>query len=266
MSWFTGDDGRRYELFGSGGGQELADELGVPLLAQLPLVPALREGGDVGRPITAVDPESEAAQTFLRMAERVAVELAAQGLQPPAADQLTSVGCRLPPPLHRLVGAPSWMSASASPRSHGSCSSSWPTTSTATTLKGAVERGPGRRHGHPVAHRPPGPGGPGAGGEDRVRRGRRGRRRAPDGLRDLTAAVGAAPTDLIDHRLLFVTGKGGVGKTTIAAALAIHAARPRAAGAGLRGGRQGDAGRGLRGRPAALRTAARSTTGIRRWP
>jgi len=40
----------------------------------------------------------------------------------------------------------------------------------------------------------------------------------------LTAAVGAAPTDLIDHRLLFVTGKGGVGKTTISAALAIHAA------------------------------------------
>jgi ATP-binding protein involved in chromosome partitioning len=76
MSWFTGDDGRRYELFGSGGGQELADELGVPLLAQLPLVPALREGGDVGRPITAVEPESEAAQTFVRMAERVAVELA----------------------------------------------------------------------------------------------------------------------------------------------------------------------------------------------
>ena len=40
----------------------------------------------------------------------------------------------------------------------------------------------------------------------------------------MTAAVGAAPTDLIDHRLLFVTGKGGVGKTTISAALAIHAA------------------------------------------
>ena len=39
MSWFTGDDGKRYEIFGSGGGQELADELGVPLLGQLPLVP-----------------------------------------------------------------------------------------------------------------------------------------------------------------------------------------------------------------------------------
>ena len=44
MSWFTGDDGKRYEIFGSGGGQELADELGIPLLGQLPLVPALRRG------------------------------------------------------------------------------------------------------------------------------------------------------------------------------------------------------------------------------
>ncbi len=40
MSWFTGDDGTRYELFGSGGGEELADQLEVPLLAQVPLVPA----------------------------------------------------------------------------------------------------------------------------------------------------------------------------------------------------------------------------------
>jgi ATP-binding protein involved in chromosome partitioning len=76
MSWFTGDDGKRYELFGSGGGQELADELGVPLLGQLPLVPALREGGDNGRPIAAVDPDSEVAACFRRMAETIAVELA----------------------------------------------------------------------------------------------------------------------------------------------------------------------------------------------
>lgn len=76
MSWFTGDDGTRYELFGSGGGQELAEKIEVPLLAQVPLVPALREGGDEGRPITAVDPTSEAAQAFHALAERVDVELA----------------------------------------------------------------------------------------------------------------------------------------------------------------------------------------------
>lgn len=75
MSWFTGDDGTRYEIFGAGGGEQLADDLGVPLLGRLPLVPALREGGDNGRPITAVEPDSEAARAFHEIARRIAVEL-----------------------------------------------------------------------------------------------------------------------------------------------------------------------------------------------
>ena len=75
MSFFTGDDGKQYEIFGSGGGQELAVELGVPLLAKLPLVPALREGGDDGKPIAAVDPTSVAGQAFHDMATRIATEL-----------------------------------------------------------------------------------------------------------------------------------------------------------------------------------------------
>ena len=75
MSWFTGDDGKRYEIFGSGGGQELADQLGVPLLGKLPLVPELREGGDDGIPITVADPDSESATLFHDMARRIAVEL-----------------------------------------------------------------------------------------------------------------------------------------------------------------------------------------------
>src|SRR3954453_15758205 len=74
MSWFTGDDGKRYEIFGSGGGQELADQLGVPLLGKLPLIPELREGGDDGVPITVADPASEAAQLFQEIARRIAVE------------------------------------------------------------------------------------------------------------------------------------------------------------------------------------------------
>ncbi|KAG1649987.1 Iron-sulfur cluster carrier protein [Nymphon striatum] len=44
MSWFTGDDGKRYELFGSGGGQELATKCDVPLLGQIPMSQKLREG------------------------------------------------------------------------------------------------------------------------------------------------------------------------------------------------------------------------------
>jgi len=75
MSWFTGDDAKRYEIFGAGGGQELADELGVPLLGQLPLVPELREGGDNGNPIVVANPDSEAAQAFRAIATRIATEL-----------------------------------------------------------------------------------------------------------------------------------------------------------------------------------------------
>ncbi len=72
MSWFTGDDGTRYELFGSGGGATLAADLGVPLLGQLPLVPAVRVGGDEGRPVTAVDPDGEAARAFRAVADKLA--------------------------------------------------------------------------------------------------------------------------------------------------------------------------------------------------
>ncbi|MCY4036191.1 MAG: P-loop NTPase, partial [bacterium] len=68
MSWFTGDDGKRYDLFGAGGGRELADRLGVPLIGQVPLIPALRKGADGGRPIAAEAPHSEAGLVFAAMA------------------------------------------------------------------------------------------------------------------------------------------------------------------------------------------------------
>ena len=72
MSWFTGDDEKRYELFGAGGGATLAADLGVPLLGQVPLVNAVRQGADDGKPIVAVDPESETAQAFIAIADRLA--------------------------------------------------------------------------------------------------------------------------------------------------------------------------------------------------
>jgi ATP-binding protein involved in chromosome partitioning len=71
MSWFTADDGRRYELFGRGGGEQLASDLGVPLLGRIPFVPALREGGDVGRPVTVTDAGSEVAEAFDALAAKV---------------------------------------------------------------------------------------------------------------------------------------------------------------------------------------------------
>jgi ATP-binding protein involved in chromosome partitioning len=76
MSWFTGDDGTRYELFGSGGGEALAAKLEVPLLGRIPFVPALREGGDDGNPIVVAEPDAEASVAFRAIAERLDVELA----------------------------------------------------------------------------------------------------------------------------------------------------------------------------------------------
>ncbi len=76
MSWFTGDDGTRYEIFGSGGGDELAERLDKPLLGKVPLVPELREGSDTGMPIVVSSPESEAAGAFDEIARAIVEDLA----------------------------------------------------------------------------------------------------------------------------------------------------------------------------------------------
>ena len=76
MSWFTGDDGKQYFLFGSGGGNDLAERLDVPLIGQIPFAIDLREGSDSGNPLMAELPESEAGKVFSHMAEMIDVELA----------------------------------------------------------------------------------------------------------------------------------------------------------------------------------------------
>jgi len=71
MSWFTGNDGERYAIFGEGGGAMLAEELEVELLSRIPLVPALREGADRGLPVTIADTGGEAAAAFEALADVV---------------------------------------------------------------------------------------------------------------------------------------------------------------------------------------------------
>ena len=71
MSWFTGDDGTRYELFGAGGGSALAAELGVDLMGQIPLLPVMGRGADEGHPVSIVAPGSEAAVAFDSLASAV---------------------------------------------------------------------------------------------------------------------------------------------------------------------------------------------------
>lgn len=82
MSWFTGDDNKRYFLFGSGGGAELAKRLEVDLIAQIPLTIALREGSDHGRPITVVDPHCEASAVFAKMAQWIETHKPSQRTHP----------------------------------------------------------------------------------------------------------------------------------------------------------------------------------------
>ena len=71
MAGFTTEEGRHYELFGAGGGQELADDLAVPLLGQVPLDPGVVSGGDDGHPVVAQDRSGPAAEVFRDIAKRV---------------------------------------------------------------------------------------------------------------------------------------------------------------------------------------------------
>lgn len=71
MSYLEGADGSRQQLFGEGGGQETADSLKTQLLGQIPLDPNIRIGCDRGIPIVVSDPDSVAAQTFVKIAQQV---------------------------------------------------------------------------------------------------------------------------------------------------------------------------------------------------
>ncbi|WP_254126817.1 Mrp/NBP35 family ATP-binding protein [Aquihabitans sp. G128] len=72
MSAFTCDHGESYALFGSGGGQQLADDAGIPLLGQVPIENAVSEGGDVGEPV--VLGAGPAAEAFRAIADRIVTE------------------------------------------------------------------------------------------------------------------------------------------------------------------------------------------------
>jgi ATP-binding protein involved in chromosome partitioning len=79
MSWLELPTGERMEIFGSGGGQTVADSLtravgaSVPLLGQIPLDAQVRESGDAGTPIVLAEPQSAAARAMSAVADRLAV-------------------------------------------------------------------------------------------------------------------------------------------------------------------------------------------------
>ena len=88
MSAFTCDHGDTYALFGSGGGQALADAIDAPLLGQVPLETDVAAGGDVGEPV-ALAGIGPAAEAFRAIAERIVTDIA-----PPAdPDTIDMAGC-----------------------------------------------------------------------------------------------------------------------------------------------------------------------------
>ncbi len=76
MSHFTDPAGNKHHLFGEGGGQQTAEVLGTSLLGQVPLIPAIRAGGDAGQPIVVSEPQSEASGVFASIGDALLHRLA----------------------------------------------------------------------------------------------------------------------------------------------------------------------------------------------
>ncbi len=82
MSYFVGEDGKRYEIFRHGGGRKLAADAGVPFLGEIPIDPRVTECGDTGDPIVHKVPDSPVARAYVTLANTVRAELAKTGQQP----------------------------------------------------------------------------------------------------------------------------------------------------------------------------------------
>lgn len=83
MSYFIAPDtGTRYDIFGTGGGERLATQYGVPYLGAIPLGMEVREGGDKGVPVVVSQPDSPQAIAFRRVAEEVARQVSIEAMKP----------------------------------------------------------------------------------------------------------------------------------------------------------------------------------------
>ncbi len=81
MSYLEMPDGTQVDVFGHGGGAELAHESGVPLIGTIPLEPSVREGGDTGVPIVISNPDSKVAKALIGVAEDLASKISVQALK-----------------------------------------------------------------------------------------------------------------------------------------------------------------------------------------
>ena len=83
MSYFLAPDtGIRYDIFGEGGGEKLANAYHVPFLGAIPLGIDVREGGDKGLPVVVSHPDSPQALAFRRVAEEIARQVSIEAMKP----------------------------------------------------------------------------------------------------------------------------------------------------------------------------------------
>jgi ATP-binding protein involved in chromosome partitioning len=74
--------GHEADIFGKGGGEQLAEQLGVPFLGRIPLYEPIRRGGDSGLPIVVAEPDSAPGRAFMQAAERAAAQLSIASFKP----------------------------------------------------------------------------------------------------------------------------------------------------------------------------------------
>jgi ATP-binding protein involved in chromosome partitioning len=71
MSYFTGDDGKKYKIFGEGGVKRTAEEFEKEFLGEIPINPEVGKNGDEGKPIVEALPNHEISKIFIQLAEKI---------------------------------------------------------------------------------------------------------------------------------------------------------------------------------------------------
>lgn len=89
MSYFIAPDtGKRYDIFGNGGGRKAAQEMGIPFLGEIPINPLIREGGDTGKPIVIADPDCEETKKVFEIARNMAAQISIRNINTPVIPKI----------------------------------------------------------------------------------------------------------------------------------------------------------------------------------
>jgi ATP-binding protein involved in chromosome partitioning len=81
MSYLELPDGTKMDIFGTGGGEKLAEQTNVSFIGSIPMDPSVREGGDSGKPVTITNPDSAVARALHAVAEDLAAKISVAALQ-----------------------------------------------------------------------------------------------------------------------------------------------------------------------------------------